>query len=129
MRKLRIGVVLVAVLVCGGSFAHGQRATERFIPLGRSPGVSGKLTTIGTIVAVHPEQGLLRISSAAGPVDVTIPGSTPIWIDRHALGLATLTGSLADCREGLTAEVKYADPDTRKLAEWVKVELRDPESR
>ena len=127
MRKLRIGIALVAVLVCNGSSAHGQRATERFIPFGRSPGVSGKLTTIGTIVAVARSQRRIRIAGPAGPVDVTLRDSTQIWIDRHERGLATATGSLEDCREGATAEVKYADPDTRRVAEWVK--LRDPVPR
>jgi hypothetical protein len=124
MRKLRIGVVLVAVLVCSGSFAHGQRATERFIPLGRSPGVSGKLTTIGTIVSVDPARRRLRIAGSAGPLEVALRDSTRIWIDRHERGLPTLSGTLEDCREGTTAEVKYADPETRQVAEWVK--LRDP---
>ena len=125
MRKLRIGIALVAVLVCNGSSAHGQRATERFIPLGQSPGVSGKLTTIGTLVAVDPEKRRIRIAGPAGPADVTLQESTRIWIDRHELGLPTLTGSLQDLREGLMAEVKYADPDTRQVAEWVKLQMRD----
>lgn len=127
MRKLPIGIALVVVLVCNGSLAHGQRATERFIPLGRSPGVSGKLTTIGTIVAVDPERRRMRIAGPAGPVEVTLPDSTQIWIDRHELGLATATGSLEDLREGRTAEVKYADPSTRQVAEWVKLQVREPD--
>jgi hypothetical protein len=125
MRKLRLGVVLLVVLLGNGSLAHGQRATERFIPLGRSPGVSGKLTTIGTLVAVDPERRRIRVAGPAGPVDVTLQDSTQIWIDRHELGLPTLTGSLQDLREGITLEVKYADPDTRQVAEWVKLKTRD----
>ena len=125
MRKLPIGVALLVVLLGNGSLAHGQRATERFIPLGQSPGVSGKLTTIGTLVAVDPEKRRIRIAGPAGPADVTLQESTRIWIDRHELGLPTLTGSLQDLREGLTAEVKYADPDTRQVAEWVKLQMRD----
>jgi hypothetical protein len=117
--------VLLVVLLGNGSLAHGQRATERFIPLGRSPGVSGKLTTIGTLVAVDPERRRIRVAGPGGPVDVTLQDSTQIWIDRHELGLPTLTGSLQDLREGITLEVKYADPDTRQVAEWVKLKTRD----
>jgi hypothetical protein len=125
MRKLRLGVVLLVVLLGNGSLAHGQRATERFIPLGRSPGVSGRLTTIGTLVAVDPERRRIRVAGPGGPVDVTLQDSMQIWIDRHELGLPTLTGSLQDLREGITLEVKYADPDTRQVAEWVKLKTRD----
>ena len=125
MRRLPIGIALIAVLVGHGSLAHGQRATERFIPIGRSPGVSGKLTAIGTIVAVDPQTRRMRIAGPAGPLEVTLPDSTPIWIDRHELGLATATGSFEDLREGRTVEVKYADPSTRQLAEWVKLQGRD----
>jgi hypothetical protein len=125
MRKLPVGVALLAVLLGNGSLAHGQRATERFIPLGRSPGVSGKLTTIGTLVAVDAEKRHIRVEGPAGPADVILQDSTRIWIDRHELGLPTLTGSLQDLREGLTAEVKYADPDTRQVAEWIKLQVRE----
>lgn len=124
MRKLPIGVALLVVLLGHGSLAHGQRATERFIPIGQSPGVSGKLTTIGTLVAVDPEKRRIRIEGPVGAADVTLRDSTSIWIDRHELGLPTLTGSLQDLREGLTAEVKYADPDTRQVAEWVKLQMQ-----
>ena len=76
---------------------------------------------------VHATSVLRAIAGPAGPVDVTLRDSTQIWIDRHERGLATRNGSLEDCREGATAEVKYADPDTRQEAEWVK--LRDPVPR
>lgn len=127
MRKLRAAVALVAALLAGASAADAQRATERFIPLGQSPGVSGKLTVIGTIVAVDAEQ---RRFYLAGPTDrgsVTLLDSTSIWIDRHELGLGAATGSFEDCQEGRAAEVKYADPDTRQVAEWIKLRARAAE--
>jgi hypothetical protein len=122
MRRLRLGVGLGVALLGSASLAHGQRATERFIPIGHSPGVSGTLSTIGIIVAVDPEQRRIRVAGPAGPVTVRIEDSTRIWIDRHALGLGPTTGSFEDCREDRRAEVKYADPDTREVAEWVKLE-------
>ena len=127
MRMLRLGVALAVVLgLCNASLAHGQQATERFIPIGASPGVSGKLSTIGTIVAVAPDRRRIDVAGPEGRVSVRIEDSTRIWIDRHPLGQAATAGSPEDLREGRRAEVKYADPDTRERAEWVKVEASGP---
>jgi hypothetical protein len=121
MSMLRLGLALVVALACNASLAHGQQATERFIPLGQSPGVSGKQSTIGKIVGVAPEERRIDVAGPDGRVSVRIEDSTRIWIDRHRLGQSALAGSFGDLREGLEAEVKYADPDTRRVAEWVKV--------
>lgn len=124
MQRLGLAGALAVALVAGASVAFAQRATERFIPLGQSPGVSGTLTSIGTIVAVDREARRISLEGPAGRVTVALRDSTSIWIDRHERGLGATTGAFADCQEGRTAEVKYADPDTRGVAEWVK--LREP---
>jgi hypothetical protein len=127
MRELRTAVALSAALLAGASAADAQRATERFIPLGQSPGVSGRLSAIATIVAVDAERRLVQLAGPAGRVSVTLRDTTSIWIDRHELGLGAAAGSFEDCQEGRVAEVKYADPDTRLLAEWIKLQARAAE--
>jgi hypothetical protein len=126
MHRVGIAMPLFIALVASASIAHAQRATERFIPLGQSPGISGKLTTIGTIVAVDRDARRITVEGPTGRVTVAIQDSTSIWIDRHALGFPTVTGSFGQCHEGRLAEVKYADPDTRQVAEWVKLRDRGP---
>jgi hypothetical protein len=121
MRRVAAAFALLGALLAGAG--HAQKATERFIPLGRSPGVSGTLTSIGTIVTVDRESRRIHLEGPAGRVSVALRDSTSIWIDRHELRLPAATGSFADCYEGRMAEVKYADPDTRRVAEWIK--LRD----
>ena len=129
MQRLRAALALFIVLAlcAGASVATAQRAAERFIPLGQSPGVSGRLSVIGTIVAVDREQRRIELSGSAGRVSVTLRDSTSIWIDRHELGLGAARGSFDDCRESVLAEVKYADPDTRQVAEWIKLRARAAE--
>jgi hypothetical protein len=126
MQRLRVAVALSAVLA-GASAAAAQRATERFIPLGQSPGVSGRLSAIGTIVAVDAERRRIQLAGPTGPLSVRLLDTTSIWIDRHELGLGAAAGSFEDCQEGRVAEVKYADPDTRQLAEWIKLQARAAE--
>ena len=127
MRRLRVAIALSAALLAGASAADAQRATERFIPLGQSPGVSGRLSAIGTIVAVDAERRRIQLAGPTGPLSVMLLDTTSIWIDRHELGLSAAAGSFEDCQEGRVAEVKYADPDTRQLAEWIKLQARAAE--
>ena len=116
-----LAAALVATLLCSASVAHGQKATERFIPIGQSPGVSGKLSLVGTIASVDAEERTIEVEASGERIRVTIPEPTPIWIDRHARGLAPVTGAFEDCRAGRTVEVRYADPDSRRGARWVKL--------
>jgi hypothetical protein len=53
--------------------------------------------------------------------------TTSIWIDRSELGLGAAAGSFEDCQQGRSAEVKYADPDKRQVAEWIKLRARAAE--
>ena len=122
MHRLDIvtAALLVGLALCSASPAHGQRATERFIPIGESPGVSGRLTMIGRIEAVEPGRRI-RIEGPEGPRTVAITDTTEIWLDRHELGESALSGSWADCQLGRTVEVKFADPEAPDVAEWIKV--------
>ena len=126
MRGLALRVALFVALLASSSLAHGQRATERFIPLGESPGVSATRTTLGKIAAVDAQARRIRVAGASGPVEVRIEASTQIWIDRHARGLAPQDGTFADLREGRLAEVLLADPPERGIADWIKLEEGEP---
>jgi hypothetical protein len=118
-------LVLIAAIV-SGSPAHGQEATDRYIPLGRSPGISGTLTSIGEIVEVDPRERTMTIAEAAGRRTVKITDKTRIWIDRSKLKLTNVTGSFADLEKGRRVEAKYLDPTDRHVADWVKVEAKQP---
>jgi len=118
---------LVLIAALGGiPPAHGQEATERYIPIGQSPGVSGTLTSIGEIAEVDPRERTVTIAEAAGRRTVRITDKTRIWIDRSKLKLTNLTGSFGDLEKGRLMEVKYEDPADRQIADWVKVEAKQP---
>ena len=60
-RYLRLAIVIV---VLGGTLeASGQQATEMFIPIGQSPGLSNKGNVIGTLESVDPGKQMVTISS------------------------------------------------------------------
>jgi len=122
MRTLFLGIGLIVALLCSMSFAHGQKATEQFIPLGQSPGVSNKYTYIGVIEAVDPRQ---RTVTAAGHT-VQITEQTRIWLDRSLLKRGSQAGSFGDMQKGRKVEIRYADPAQRRVAQWVKIQMTAP---
>lgn len=123
MRLLSISMSLVAALLGGVSHAHGQKATEQYIPLGQSPGVSHRLTSIGTIAAVDPQARTITVAAAAGGHTVRITDKTFIWLDRSKLELTNVRGTFDDLKPGRTVEVKYDDVERKRSADWVKVEI------
>jgi hypothetical protein len=118
-------MTLIAVLLLGAaSFAQAQKTTERFIPIGQSPGVSGKTTIIGSVGAVDVAGRSLSVQSATGSQRVGVTDATRIWLG--AAGQPTRVGTLADLRAGRRVEVKFPDANTRTTAEWIKVDAAVP---
>lgn len=101
--------------------AHAHPATERFIPIGKSPGLSGKLTYLGRIGAVNRSQRAIRDRTRKWTATVT--ARTRIWIDRSARGLPTRAGTFADLKHGRLVEVRYEGARKRSSgpAVWIKV--------
>ena len=126
MRALVNGIGLAIALLGAISYAHGQKETERYIPIGQSPGLSQKYTSIGELAEVDPRAQSVTIADPAGRRTVKITEKTRIWLDRTKLKLTNLTGSFADLQKGRRVEVKYEDPQGREVAEWVKVEVSQP---
>ena len=124
MNPLRIA--LLTWILGTASMAHGQEATERFVPLGQSPGMSGIATLIGSIGAVDSRNASLAVQSGAGSQPVKVTPATRIWLDRSAARQSTLVATLADLRPGQRIEVKFTDAIGRTTADWIKVDAGTP---
>lgn len=132
MRSRSVGLVLVSLLLWSGSpLAHGQKAVERFIPLGQSPGLSGTVTVIGEIDAVNLHERVITIAGPTEAWSAKITDRTKIWLDRSQLRLPTQSGTVNDIRKGFRVEVKYHHEAQRGKgqAEWIKVEVTKPSGR
>ena len=117
MRQISACFLLAALLAAGA--AGAQQATERFIPIGKSPGLSGTGTTIGEIRTVEPGRQRVTVAGEGGSVTVTVTDATRIWVDRSPSGRANLAGSFADLVQGRMAEVRPAPEGSG--ADWIKV--------
>lgn len=100
--------------------ALAQQTTERFIPIGQSPGISGKYSTIGTLREFDAASGALLIEGEAGAKRYLVTPTTRIWIDRSASRRASLVGSSADLAVGSRIEVMYRRDDSQQL-DWIKI--------
>ena len=124
MGKLFNHLVLAAALAGGASAALGQKATEIFIPVGQSPGLSGKHTVIARIQALNAADRSMTVMDAAGAAVTVRPGpQTQIWLDRSKLKQPNRKGSYTDYRKYLLVEVKYRNNDRQAgVVEWIKVQ-------
>ncbi len=120
--RLLVGIALTLALLCVPGRVSGQQATERYIPIGRSPGVSDTSSWAGEIESVVVASRTLHVIGAAGQRSVSLTDRTRIWLDRSGAGRSNQTGSLADCRAGRRVEVHYADPEQRS-ADWIKIRV------
>ena len=123
MLKRMIVVAMIVGLVGVLGEALAEKATELYIPLGQSPGVSGKLTVIGKIERVDAQKGTLTLSNASGSYDVQVTESTKIYLDKSKLNQKNTYGALADFKKGMSAEVRFVDDERGRPAEWIKLQL------
>lgn len=120
-RTLNGATAAILLLLLTASSSTAQKATEPFIPLGRSPGLSATQTYTGAIVAVDAAERTVSFGSAQDRHSIRVTRETRIWIDRTKYGLTNMTGSFEDLKPGRRAEVKYVDEGRREAADWIKV--------
>jgi cyclophilin family peptidyl-prolyl cis-trans isomerase len=122
MKKYWTAIGVIAILLGTQVSGFAQKTSELFIPLGQSPGLSGKHTLIGNIVQVNALNNTIAIADAAGTYSVAMVPSTLIYLDKSKAGLPNSQGALADCKVGDSIEVKFVDNARSKPAEWIKVQ-------
>ncbi len=111
----------IIALMGGARAADAQQSTERFIPVGQSPGVSGVYSYIGEVEAVNAENRTVTVRGPEGSRTIGVPEGCSVWLDRSAAKLQNLDGSFGDITVGRRIEVMYTDYQTKDTAAWVKV--------
>lgn len=121
-------LILVVSLAAGSApVAWAQKATEIHIPIGQSPGLSGKHTLIARIQALSPaDRSMTLIDATGAAVTVRPDPQTMIWLDRSKLKLPNRKGDYSDCRKDMTVEIKFRNNDRRVASvEWIKVQAAE----
>ena len=115
--------LLAALLLGIASAGFAQKATEMFIPLGQSAGLSGKHTMLARVQSVNEAQRSITLVQDGTATTVRLGARTPVWLDRSKQQQANGVATLADVKPGMAAEVKF-EKNNRSAgeAEWVKVQ-------
>lgn len=120
-RYVALTILTLAVGRAGAAF--GQEATEMYIPIGQSPGVSNKTSLLGTIQAVDLKNRTLTVSSSKGARTVKITKRTQIWIDQSQKKQPNRACALTELRPGRKVEVNLGTGNPTAVAKWIKVQL------
>ena len=121
MRRRSTGIALTMGLLLVAALSHAQKATEQFIPVGQSPGVSGVLSYQGELREVDRQNRTVTVGEGDGAHTTKVTDDTDIWLDRSESGKTSLTGGMEDLEPGRRVEIKYVDVQTKDVAEWIKV--------
>ncbi len=119
-RFAQLPASLIAALALGAPMVLAHPATERYIPIGQSPGAS-QIGTIGVIEAVNVADRSIRVDGREAAHWVRLTDRTRIWLDRTHLEKHNLIGGFSDCAVGRTVEIRYEDPESRGVAAWIKI--------
>lgn len=126
---LRLGTLKVMgmALFIAALNVHAQRATEVFIPMGQSPGLSETKTIIGKIDTVGNRRRTISVTDSSGTYKVSIRDDTEIWLDNSKIRKSNQAGSAADFQPGRSAEVKYTESERTNsvTADWIKLEVAE----
>jgi hypothetical protein len=118
-----LGLVIFVMTLGGGLAAYGQEATEIYIPIGQSPGLSEKTSLIGTLESVDRGRKTVTVSSPSGARTVALTERTSIWLDRSLQKQPNRSGAIADLQQGRKIEIKLRKGEPKPVAEWIKVQV------
>ena len=116
IKMLTISILMLTVVALSNASAHP--ATERYIPIGKSPGISGVKSYVGKIRSVHDTESGFAMTVENATTEVRIDETTMIYVDTGSRS-SNRIGTEEDCEVGRTVEVYLHDSG---VAYWVKIQ-------
>ena len=116
--------ILISIFCWLSSEIYAQKMTEIYIPVGQSPGVSGKYSLLGRVEAVNRNDSTVTIIKESGSkTTFRITAGCAIYLDKNKLKLRNSRGYCADIKPGMKAEAKYKDNKPDGPIEWLKIQI------
>jgi len=124
MKRICLPAVSAVILMLPFfSIVYGQRSTEQYIPMGKSPGVTRKYSMMGEIEKYDASSNSLTVVSPSGKTTIKLTDQTRIYLDRSKLRQRNTRGNFSDLKKGRYIEVKYKDPQNKTGCDWIKIEM------
>ncbi len=122
-------LLMVLGLLATASAAHAHKATEIYIPIGQSPGLSDKVTVQGFIETVDDHTMVMSVKGVFGRWRAVVTDRSKIYIDRSAQRRPNRYGTADDCKPRHFCEIRFVDDDPEALRrggepgeiEWIKI--------
>ena len=107
------------------STAHAQKATELYIPIGKSPGVSGETSIVGTIEAVDLANRTITVLYDNERYTGKLNVASLVYLDRSNYQKKNTRGTLEDCTVGSKCEMtyQYKEEEQTDFVNWLKVKV------
>lgn len=121
--KILIITLLLVITLAGTSLSYAQQSSEQYIPIGQSPGISDKVSYIGSVVEVDRATNMVVVDSNRGRKSIKVAATTRFWLDRSKSKQANIEASYDNVEAGLKVEIKQDSKD-QNLADWIKIEPR-----
>ena len=107
------------------AIVSAEKATELYIPIGQSPGLSDSSNLIGRIHAVDYKNRSLTVDGASGRLTVHATEYTLIYLDKSKLRQPNQYGTFSDVKPSITVEVRFESGKRHRPAEWIKLQIVD----
>lgn len=117
-KSLHIGAIVGLLIIADP--VPGQQATEIYIPIGQSPGLSSEAAVIGTIASIDESSGRITIATDGRSVVVTIGDRTLYYLDSSHVERRNYPGNIEHCEIGRRVEARI---DDNGYVEWIKIEV------
>jgi hypothetical protein len=114
--QLKSFVLLAGAIVAAA--AAGHPATELYIPIGKSPGISNVKSYIGRIQSPGAAQNGFTMLVQDSPKYVVFDKTTKVYLQYATPGKGNRLGNYADCQADRTTEVHLNAEGT---ARWIKI--------
>jgi hypothetical protein len=119
--KTILGILLTVSLFLSFATGQAQQTTEKFIPIGMSPGVSGKSSYQGNITEVNVAAKSFSMQIDGDNKVISFAPTTRIWLDRSKSRKPNLDAEPGALETGSKVEVMMDPKDPTKAA-WIKIE-------
>ena len=123
MHKIAILYTITIIVFGFLALSFAEKTTELYIPIGQSPGLSGKYTLIGKIDEVSPPDQTLTVTGASGTFTVLTTEYTLFFLDKSKLRQPNRYGSFSDFKKGMLVEVRFEADRKHRPAEWIKLQI------